>query len=118
LPIAEYAVEKRRLEPMSHQEVHAICIKHMYRYVSVTMTDGKVYDGIVENVDDENLYLAVPTGGMDLEQMRAFVPYPYPYPYYGYPYPYPYAYPYGRRRFVRQILPLAGLLALSLLPYY
>ncbi|KRF28105.1 hypothetical protein [Paenibacillus sp. Soil787] len=98
-----------------HQEAHEICKKHMYRYVSVTMTSGAVYDGIVEDVDDENLYLAVPIGGMDHDQTRAFLPYAYPYPYYGYPYPY---YGYPRRRFVRQILPLAGLLALSLLPYY
>jgi hypothetical protein len=40
----------------------------------------------------------------------------YPYPYYGYPYSYGYGFP--RRRFFRQVLPLAGLLALSLLPYY
>ncbi len=60
---------------MRHQEAHEICKKHMYRYVSVTMTSGAVYDGIVENVDDENLYLAVPIGGMDHEQMRAFLPY-------------------------------------------
>lgn len=100
---------------MKHPEMHEICKKHMYRYVIVTMTNGAVYDGIVENVDDDNLYLAVPLGGMDQEQMRAFLPYGYPYPYYGYPYP---GYVYGRRRFARQVLPLAGLLALSLLPYY
>ncbi|MBA2938147.1 hypothetical protein HZF08_07500 [Paenibacillus sp. CGMCC 1.16610] len=103
---------------MKHPEIHEICKKHMYRYVSVTMTNGAVYDGIVENVDDDNLYLAVPIGGMDHEQMRAFLPYGgYPFPYYGYPYP-GYGYGFGRRRFARQVLPLAGLLALSLLPYY
>ncbi|KRE52037.1 hypothetical protein [Paenibacillus sp. Soil724D2] len=105
---------------MNHQEVHAICKKHMYRYVSVTLTSGAVYDGIVEDVDDENLYLAVPIGEMDQEQMRAFFPYPgfgYPYGYPGYGFP-GYGYGFPRRRFVRQILPLAGLLALSLLPYY
>lgn len=107
---------------MKHQEAHEICKKHMYRYVSVTMNTGAVYDGIVENVDDDHLYLAVPIGGMDQEQMRAFLPYSYPGYGYGYPYGFPgYGFPgYGfpRRRFARQILPLAGLLALSLLPYY
>lgn len=102
---------------MKNQEAHEICKKHMYRYVSVTLTGGAVYDGIVENVDDDNLYLAVPIGEMDQEQMRAFLPYGYPYPHYGYPYPYP-GYGFPRRRFRRQILPLAALLALSLLPYY
>ncbi|WP_261305722.1 hypothetical protein [Paenibacillus andongensis] len=103
---------------MKYQEAHEICIKHMFRYVSVTMTSGSVYDGIVEGVDDENLYLAVPIGGMDQDQMRAFFPFAYPYPYFGgYPYLYP-GFGFPRRRFVRQILPLAGLLALSLLPYY
>lgn len=100
---------------MKHPEKHEICIKHMHRYVSVTMDNGAVFDGIVEHVDDDHLYLAVPIGGMEHAQMRAFLPYGYPSPYYGYPYP---GYGFGRRRFARQILPLAGLLALSLLPYY
>ncbi|WP_346010279.1 hypothetical protein [Paenibacillus sp. SYP-B3998] len=82
--------------------------------MSVTVVDGTLYDGIVEHVDEDHLYLAVPTGGMDQEQTRAFQPYPYPYPFYG---PFP-GYGIPRRRFARQVLPLAALLALSLLPYY
>ncbi|MEC0230315.1 hypothetical protein [Paenibacillus alba] len=102
---------------MNHQEAHDLCNKHMHRYVGVTMSDGTIHDGIVEHVDEVNLYLAVPIGSMELEQMRAFVPFPTPYPYFGNPYFYP-GYGFGRRRFARQVLPLAGLLALSLLPYY
>ncbi|WP_222708526.1 hypothetical protein [Paenibacillus sp. N3.4] len=53
--------------------------------------------------------------GTDHEYTRAFLPFGYGYgfPYYGYP-----GYGFGRRRFVRQILPLAGFVVLSLLPYY
>ncbi|UJF35072.1 hypothetical protein [Paenibacillus hexagrammi] len=102
---------------MNKKEAQALCFNHMHRYVSVTMSDGAMFDGIVEHVDEDQLYLAVPVGNVDHEAMRAFAPYPYGgYPY-GYPYPYP-GYGFPRRRFVRQVLPLAGLLALSLLPYY
>ncbi|MDR6880089.1 hypothetical protein [Bacillus sp. 3255] len=100
---------------MNHPEKHEICINHMHRYVSVTMDNGAMYDGIVEHVDGDHLYLAVPIGGAEPEQMRAFVPFGSPFPFYGFPYP---GYVFGRRRFARQVLPLAGLLALSLLPYY
>ncbi|MBD0379100.1 hypothetical protein [Paenibacillus sedimenti] len=100
---------------MHKKEAYSLCKSHMYRYVSVTTVDGTMYDGIVENVDDDHLYLAVPIGGQEMEQMRAFAPFGYPYPYYPYPYP---GYYFPRRRFARQVLPLATLLALSLLPYY
>ncbi|WP_431523689.1 hypothetical protein [Paenibacillus pabuli] len=108
----------------------------MHRYVCVQMKDGNHYDGIMENVDDDMIYLAVPVGpeaahhanwgpnampnampgaGYPVSHARGF------YPGYGYPYPYPYPYPYygyGRRRFNRLVLPLIGLTALTLLPYY
>ncbi|ANE47311.1 hypothetical protein SY83_14720 [Paenibacillus swuensis] len=104
---------------MNLEEKKKLCKDHMHRYVSVQTTDGGLYDGIVEDLDDEYLYLAVPATEPDY---RGFSPLGYPYqrpPYYPYypQYPY-YQYPYGRRRFNRLGLPLAGLLGLSLLPYY
>lgn len=129
---------------MHHQNqpnMYDICKSHLYRYVLVQTTDQQSYDGIVENVDETNLYLAVPEGeveGAAVNEERllgglgygpglgygAGYGYPgygpglgygagYGYPGYGYPY-----YPRPRRRFRRLILPLAGLTALSLLPYY
>jgi hypothetical protein len=154
---------------MEKSEAIALCKKNMHRYVMAQMKDGMVHDGIVESVDDENLYLAVPTGEADIRapapvennphhhnphhhncgdyDYRAYgaiggfggsvgVPgyggygygtpgysgypgYGYGYPGYGYGYPgYGYGYYGPRRRFRRIILPLLGLTALSLLPYY
>ncbi|WP_416298962.1 hypothetical protein ACM7Q1_28205 [Paenibacillus illinoisensis] len=111
-------------------EAKKICKEHIHRYVCVQMKDGNHYDGIMENVDDDMIYLAVPVGpeaahhanwgpnampgaGYPASHARGF------YPGYGYPYPYPYPYyGYGRRRFNRLVLPLIGLTALTLLPYY
>ncbi|NIK67525.1 MULTISPECIES: hypothetical protein [unclassified Paenibacillus] len=84
------------------------CSAHIHRYVLAQTHDGWCIDGIVEYVDDRYLCLAVPCSGTISWDNRAFVSYPglYPYPY------------YPRGRFYRQVLPLAGLLALTLLPFY
>jgi small nuclear ribonucleoprotein (snRNP)-like protein len=133
---------------MYHQQqnMYDVCKNHMHRYVLVQTADQQAYDGIVENVDDTNLYLAVPVGetmernegnderllggvGLGYGAGLGFPGYGYPgfgYPGYGFPgygfpgYGYPgYGYPFGpRRRFQRLILPLAAITALSLLPYY
>lgn len=79
-----------------------VCEKHLHRYVMVQTNDGAYHDGIVESVDDENVYLAIPYCPGD---ERAF----FPYGYGGF---------YPRRRFYRRGFPIAGLLALSLLPYF
>ncbi|GIO34159.1 MULTISPECIES: hypothetical protein [Paenibacillus] len=120
---------------MEKFEAKEICKKHMYRYVRATMADGSVHDGFIEHVDEERLYLAVPVGHENMpyhhgyaspyaggwdpcfrpeEDVRAF----YPFVPYGYGFGYPFfGFPYGRR-FNRFILPLAGLTALSLLPFF
>ncbi|RKP55617.1 hypothetical protein D7Z26_08330 [Cohnella endophytica] len=95
-------------KPSTHKITKSQCESHMHRYVEVKAADGYCYDGIVEHVDDEWLCLAVP-GSVDL--MRAFGPYP-PFSPFG-----PFS-PYRPRRFDRLVLPLAGLAAISLLPYY
>jgi len=122
---------------MEKFEAKEVCKKHMYRYVRATMSDGSAHDGFVEHVDEEKVYLAVPVGHENMpyhhgnvspyhhagcwdpcyryaaQDTRAFFPYPY-----GYGYGYPYGgFPYGRR-FNRLVLPLVGLTALSLLPFY
>jgi hypothetical protein len=121
---------------MHHNHMYDVCRSHMHRYVLVQTTDQQSFDGIVENVDETNLYLAVPIGdGMEREEGNderliggvgygAGYGYPgygfpgYGFPGYGYPgYGYPY-YPRPRRRFRRLVLPLAALTALTLLPYY
>lgn len=87
-----------------------LCQQHMHRYVMIQTNDGFCCDGIVEHVDDETICIAVPYCPNEWDE-RAFLPFG------GYPYPYPYPY-FPRRRFFRRRFPLAGLLALSLLPYY
>lgn len=84
------------------------CSAHMHRYVLAQTHDGWCIDGIVEYVDDRYLCLAVPSSGSLGWDNRAFLQYPglYPYPY------------YPRGRFNRQVLPMVGLLALTLLPFY
>ncbi|GIP25114.1 hypothetical protein J23TS9_02440 [Paenibacillus sp. J23TS9] len=120
---------------MEKFEAKEVCKKHMYRYVRATMSDGSAHDGFVEHVDEEQVYLAVPVGHENMpyhhgnvsayhqggcwdpcyrypaQDTRAFFPYGYGFgfPYGGFPY---------RRRFNRLVLPLVGLTALSLLPFY
>ncbi|WP_309123040.1 hypothetical protein [Paenibacillus sp.] len=112
---------------MHAHEAMEICKQHMHKYVLIHTTDGMQYDGIVESMDDEYVYLAVPVGTTELmpPQVRGLPGY-YGYgPGYGYGYPgyypgYGYGYPgygYGGR-FRRLALPLAALAAISLLPYF
>ncbi|MGG1311849.1 MULTISPECIES: hypothetical protein [Cohnella] len=97
---------------MDKKELRILCEKHMHRYVELRTANGMCYDGIVEYVDDETVCLAVP-GAID--GYRAF----FPSPFFG-PGPFPPSpfFPFRPRRFSRLALPLAGLIALSLLPYY
>ncbi|MFE4568961.1 hypothetical protein [Paenibacillus chitinolyticus] len=100
---------------MQKQEAKSLCQQHKYRYVLIQLTDGTVHDGIIENVDDDYVYLAIPVGGRagGESETRAFG---WGYPYYRYPnHGYPY---YPRRRFYRGIFPLVALTVISLLPYY
>lgn len=53
---------------MQKEEAIQLCRKHLHRYVMVQTRDGMAYDGIVENVDEENVYLAVPVA----EQANAY----------------------------------------------
>lgn len=111
---------------MNTYEIKNHCENHLYRYVLVTTRDQQQFDAIVEAVDDENVYFAVPIGeGMKNASVmpnsnQGGFGYGYGggfYPGYGYPYypPYYYGYP---RRFQRLVLPLAALAALSVLPYF
>ncbi|MFC4599350.1 hypothetical protein [Cohnella hongkongensis] len=97
------------VHPAAKKVTKSMCESYMHRYVEVQAADGFCYDGIVEHVDDEWLCLAVPGS---VEQMRGFFP-PLFYPPFGGGF-----YPFRPRRFNRLILPLAGLAAISLLPYY
>ncbi|WP_424766707.1 hypothetical protein [Paenibacillus sp. sgz302251] len=93
------------------QEMKQWCESHKNRYVLVQTHDGWCCDGFIEHIDDEIVCIAVPCGTNEWEN-RAFLPYAS----FGAPiYPYPY---YPRRRFIRQVFPLAALLAITLLPFF
>ncbi|MBC8080943.1 MAG: hypothetical protein H7X86_11400 [Gorillibacterium sp.] len=98
---------------MEKEKAYEMCRDHLHRYVLISLSNGTKVDGIVEGVDNDNLYLALP-GEHAAETYRGFG---YGYGF-GYPYPYPYYPYYPRRRFRRGIFPLISLLGLSLLPYY
>lgn len=81
-PIVKPApVEKKGCVGEKHP-MYELCMKHMHRYVKVHTHDGCCYHGIVEHVDEEHLYLAVPAGhwmqhGRAASMDRAYVPYGY-----------------------------------------
>ncbi|HEY2492551.1 MAG TPA: hypothetical protein VGI33_06540 [Paenibacillus sp.] len=131
---------------MENLDPKKLCCEHIHRYVRVWIVDGRAFDGFVESVDEEQLYLAIPVGhempdneqiglenaghpecsvghhgnfgGYPGIQTRALAQGYYPYPGAGLGYGYPGYPPYGIRRFNRLVLPLAALTGLSLLPYY
>lgn len=92
------------------------CKQHLHRYVLARTYNGWCIDGIIEHMDDQFVCLAVPCGVVYVDS-RGFSPFGGPFggpigaPFYPYPY-------YPRRRFVRQTLPLAALVGLSLLPFF
>ncbi|MGM0876332.1 MAG: hypothetical protein ACQEWV_16555 [Bacillota bacterium] len=98
------------------RNLHGKCKKYMYHHVILTMTDGSSFDGIIEDVSGDRITVLMGEDTAEREsdelEDRQF----------GYGYDYDYGYGYGRprrrfRRFRRQVLPLALLTALSLLPY-
>lgn len=107
-------------------QMYEQCKQHMHAYVHADLNDGTSVDGIITGLDDEFVYLAVPTMDSNNVPNQAddnYRQYGYGYPGYGYGGPgYGYggpSYGYGRPRpFRRLILPLAALTAISLLPWY
>jgi|GEM_PF-551063 len=119
---AETAVMPQITAPAAGEktEMKQWCKHHMHRYVLARTYNGWCIDGIVEHIDDQFLCLAVPCGVVMVDP-RGFIPFGGPFggPF-GAPigapfYPYPY---YPRRRFIRQTLPLAALVGLSVLPFF
>ncbi|AQR91563.1 hypothetical protein [Clostridium saccharobutylicum] len=99
------------------ESVQDECKKYLYYHVILTMTDGNIFDGIIEDVDGNNITVLSgedvmePENETESNQQRQYNPY-------GYNYGYNYGYPRRRyRRFRRRTFPLATLAAFSLLPY-
>jgi hypothetical protein len=102
--------------------MHDKCKKCMNYHVKLTMTDGKTLDGIIESVDSDRIIILVgedvmdDNGGGDPQYYQYQQNDPEYYQYQERQY-YNYRPPMRYRRFSRQAFPLAGLAALSLLPY-
>lgn len=99
-----------------------LCEQYMHQPVQVQTNDHQVYHGIIEGVDDENVYLLIPNGmGMTRGDGTRQFGYNYYNPYYNYYNPYYYNYPYYPNysyypySLDRLILPLTALAAISLL---
>ncbi|MNW03236.1 hypothetical protein D3C71_1991420 [compost metagenome] len=90
---------------MQIHEAHALCQAHMNKFVRIQMQDGAVYEGVVEKVDHEHVFIACP---MRAEEGAADSRY---FPYGGWGGPWNPG--FGYRRFA---LPLLGLTTLALLP--
>lgn len=113
----------------NYHHMYSLCNQHMNQYVLAELVDGQNIDGIVTGVDGDYVYLAVPLTGNE-QQERDGSPQPMTdrdQRQYGYASPYgggygtgaPYGYGYTPPpRFSRLILPLAGLVAISALPWY
>lgn len=46
------------------QDMHSVCRNHMNRYILAQTNDGRSYDGIIEHVDQDYVYMAVPNADM------------------------------------------------------
>jgi hypothetical protein len=113
---------------MHTKELYSLCKQHVNKYVQLQGKDGMMIKAIITDVDDQNVYLAVPTGATPAptpirnEQVdsRSFG-YGYPgyggFPGYGYP-GYPGYGPGFGGGFSQLILPLTFLAALSAVPYF
>ncbi|SEU03383.1 hypothetical protein SAMN05421676_11542 [Salinibacillus kushneri] len=102
-----------------HQDLYSLCKSHMNKYVLAETTDGRQFDGIIINVDVENVILAVPIESDNLSMYQdAQMAGQRQWGYYGSNPPYEYGYYGYRPRFRRLVLPLAALTALSVLPWF
>ncbi|WP_102345155.1 hypothetical protein [Bacillus sp. Marseille-P3661] len=91
------------------RNLHDKCRKHMLYHVTLTMTDGSSFDGIIENVDMDRITVLAGEDVMERDNEQESEAR------YG-------DYGYGRprrrfRRFRRRNIPLASLAAIALLPY-
>lgn len=90
------------MNPEHHKkEMHGMCNKYHYHFVQIETVDG-VYDGIIDGVDGDHVYLLVPSGEIEGEEH-----YGHEYRPDGYPYgsPFGFGYPRRFRRFGRFSFP-------------
>ncbi|GAB3790758.1 hypothetical protein [Virgibacillus kimchii] len=93
--------------PDHHRHMYDFCSKHRDHYVMMETDDGNVYDGIILNVEADNVIILMPIGEQRPEasgedsQFR-YGGYGYPYGGYG-------RFPHRFRRFQRFTFPFFGI---------
>ncbi|MGP4076745.1 small nuclear ribonucleoprotein [Halobacillus sp. K22] len=96
----------------SHMKpTYSQCEKHKYYHVMVTLEDGNTVDGIIIDVKNDKITLLISEDVMVDENGESLSSNDRQFGYGG----------YGRRRarrFRRSVLPIAGLTALALFPYF
>ncbi|WP_077623071.1 hypothetical protein [Sediminibacillus massiliensis] len=55
-----------------HHHKYDLCKKHMHQYVMAEMEDGSQVDGIVTDLDEDFVYLAVPISAFDHHEQMSF----------------------------------------------
>lgn len=78
-------------------QMYDMCKKYHHHFVQIEGTDGNVYDGIIDGLDKNHVYLLVPSGETEAQEdmNRQFNPY----------FGYGYGYPRRFRRFRRHRFP-------------
>ncbi|MDL4842969.1 hypothetical protein [Aquibacillus rhizosphaerae] len=104
------------------RNMHDHCHKYMHHHVMLNSTDGSSFDGIIVNVDVNNVTVLIGEDVMEREDQQQGLNRQYgDYDGYGYGDNDDYGRPRRRRRYRRyrpRTFPLASLAALSLLPYF
>ncbi|MFD2639392.1 hypothetical protein [Piscibacillus salipiscarius] len=98
----------------SKDHIYNLCKSHLKQYVLIETNQGEQIQGVIVDMDDDNVYLITPVMHEPQRNPYGYSSYGYPFygPGYGY---YPYPQNFGLRRL---ILPLTAVAALSLLPWY
>ncbi|MFD1739679.1 hypothetical protein ACFSCX_24655 [Bacillus salitolerans] len=124
-PFPQFPYQPNVEPSLAPGHVKDFCKKHKDFYVLLEMNDGQQYDGIVDKVDDENVYMLIPDGDHHQDREFSFGGYDDDYGYGGYGSGYGQGYGgYGRRyprrfrRFRRYRFPLRRLIRAILYPYF
>ncbi|WP_052111085.1 hypothetical protein [Pontibacillus yanchengensis] len=98
------------------QDMKDYCSKHMYYFVIIQMNDGSEHEGIIEDIDAENVFILMPVGDEDEDGMESSDERQFGYGYGpgfgyggGYGGGYGYGYPRRFRRFRRYRFPFFGI---------
>ncbi|MFC2949876.1 hypothetical protein [Virgibacillus sediminis] len=114
----------QEMNPGHQQQLYDFCRRYQHHLVRGEGTDGRTYDGIIESMDNENVYMLMPDGDNDWDDYddmdRQFYGYPeYDYGYPGYDYGFPsYGYPRRFRRFRRRRFPFFFFRRFFFPPFY